>query len=178
MKGIAAFRYIIVVITVSLFSCQQTKKTEAHTEADKEVFEVSSTVDAAFSSDTLETLYAQYLGVKDALVRTDAAATQKAAETMVNSDKVSSAFPDIYTHAQKIAREEDVNLQREQFVELTRAVEAALEGDITSGKVFKQFCPMAFEGRGGYWLSNSEEIRNPYFGTVMLKCGEVKETLK
>lgn len=42
-------------------------------------------------------------------------------------------------------------------------------------KVYKQFCPMAFDDQGGYWLSDSEEILNPYFGEMMLSCGEVSK---
>ena len=37
---------------------------------------------------------------------------------------------------------------------------------------------MAFEGKGDYWYSTSEEIRNPYFGDKMLKCGRVDETIE
>ena len=44
--------------------------------------------------------------------------------------------------------------------------------------MYKQFCPMAFNDQGGYWLSNSKEVRNPYFGDKMLKCGMVKVTLE
>ena len=45
------------------------------------------------------------------------------------------------------------------------------------GVSYYQYCPMAFNDQGAYWLSKSEEIRNPYFGNKMLNCGEVKETL-
>ena len=38
-------------------------------------------------------------------------------------------------------------------------------------------CPMAFDGRGARWLQKTQETRNPYFGAVMLQCGEVIETL-
>ena len=49
-------------------------------------------------------------------------------------------------------------------------------------KLFLQHCPMAFRGRpGADWISNSEEIVNPYLGenhpdykSSMLHCGEVK----
>jgi len=43
--------------------------------------------------------------------------------------------------------------------------------------VYKQYCPMAFDGKGAFWLSSSEEIRNPYYGDKMLKCGRVEETI-
>jgi Cu(I)/Ag(I) efflux system membrane fusion protein len=44
-------------------------------------------------------------------------------------------------------------------------------------KAYYQFCPMAFDNKGAYWLSESKTIRNPYFGERMLDCGETKETL-
>jgi hypothetical protein len=37
---------------------------------------------------------------------------------------------------------------------------------------------MAFDGEGGYWLSDSKEIRNPYYGEKMLVCGNVEKTFK
>lgn len=43
-------------------------------------------------------------------------------------------------------------------------------------KLYKNYCPMALNDEGAYWLSEVEDIRNPYFGDSMLKCGEVKET--
>lgn len=43
--------------------------------------------------------------------------------------------------------------------------------------VYYQFCPMADNNKGAYWLSETTEIRNPYFGKKMMDCGETKETL-
>jgi hypothetical protein len=36
---------------------------------------------------------------------------------------------------------------------------------------------MAFNNTGGYWLSNSKEIRNPFFGDKMLKCGRIEKEI-
>ena len=44
--------------------------------------------------------------------------------------------------------------------------------------VYHQFCPMAFNDAGAYWLSRTSDIKNPYFGKKMLTCGEVKDSLK
>ncbi|WP_100627289.1 efflux RND transporter periplasmic adaptor subunit [Algoriphagus formosus] len=44
--------------------------------------------------------------------------------------------------------------------------------------VYKDYCPMAFGDEGAYWLSEKKEILNPYFGTSMLTCGEVKATYR
>ena len=43
---------------------------------------------------------------------------------------------------------------------------------------FRMFCPMAFETHGAYWLSGTEDIRNPYMGHDMLTCGSVEQKLK
>ncbi len=44
--------------------------------------------------------------------------------------------------------------------------------------IYVQHCPMADNDRGADWLSLSKEIKNPYFGSMMLKCGEVIEVIK
>jgi len=42
-------------------------------------------------------------------------------------------------------------------------------------KLYRQYCPMAFQNKGAYWLSSEKKIMNPYFGDKMLHCGVVKE---
>lgn len=45
-------------------------------------------------------------------------------------------------------------------------------------KLYVEYCPMADSDKGANWLSAEQEIRNPYFGASMLKCGEVKGEIK
>ena len=73
---------------------------------------------------------------------------------------------------------DDIETQRKAFSEMTAQIEPMLKTALSSGKVYKQFCPMAFNNTGGYWLSNNKEIRNPYFGDKMLKFGKVTETIQ
>jgi len=40
-------------------------------------------------------------------------------------------------------------------------------------QLYRVHCPMAFNNKGANWLQADKEIRNPYFGASMLKCGEV-----
>ncbi|MFW5653264.1 MAG: heavy metal-binding domain-containing protein, partial [Planctomycetota bacterium] len=35
-------------------------------------------------------------------------------------------------------------------------------------------CPMAFDDEGADWLQRQETIDNPYFGAMMLRCGEIR----
>jgi Cu(I)/Ag(I) efflux system membrane fusion protein len=43
--------------------------------------------------------------------------------------------------------------------------------------IYLMHCPMVYEDRGADWLQASEPLQNPYFGSMMLTCGEVKEAL-
>jgi Cu(I)/Ag(I) efflux system membrane fusion protein len=58
---------------------------------------------------------------------------------------------------------------------VVETVEAFGSNDHTSW--FVHFCPMAFDNAGATWLAPSEEINNPYFGSMMLRCGEVRQQL-
>jgi Cu(I)/Ag(I) efflux system membrane fusion protein len=58
---------------------------------------------------------------------------------------------------------------------VVETVEAFGSNDHTSW--FVHFCPMAFGNTGATWLAPSEEINNPYFGTMMLRCGDVRKQL-
>ena len=41
----------------------------------------------------------------------------------------------------------------------------------------RAYCPMAFDDRGAQWIQAGSTIDNPYFGAMMLRCGEVREEL-
>ncbi len=75
--------------------------------------------------------------------------------------------------------EKDLEKKRESF-EMVSGVFYDLLRTIRPNGItaYYQYCPMAFNDKGAYWLSNADSIRNPYFGKKMLTCGEVKETLK
>tara|TARA_R110000850_G_scaffold254614_1_gene380123 strand:- start:2454 stop:4202 length:1749 start_codon:yes stop_codon:yes gene_type:complete len=44
--------------------------------------------------------------------------------------------------------------------------------------MYVQHCPMADNDQGADWLSLSKEIKNPYFGSMMLKCGEIVQVIE
>ncbi|HSP13027.1 MAG TPA: DUF3347 domain-containing protein [Salegentibacter sp.] len=130
-------------------------------------------MNAEFKDENTAKTYELYVGIKDALVNTDAETTQSKAQELAGAE----ASEEVTAAAQKIAETNDVNKQREAFSELTTAMEKQLEGALASGEIYKQYCPMAFEGKGDYWFSNSKDIFNPYYGDKMLKCGRVDATI-
>jgi Cu(I)/Ag(I) efflux system membrane fusion protein len=72
----------------------------------------------------------------------------------------------------------DIEALRASFIEVSKSMIAIAEsfGPITT-PVYIQHCPMAYSNKGADWLSNKEEILNPYFGQAMLTCGEVTKTI-
>lgn len=47
-------------------------------------------------------------------------------------------------------------------------------GHLEKTTYYRTFCFMAFGDEGAFWMSRKSEIANPYLGTVMPRCGEVK----
>lgn len=78
-----------------------------------------------------------------------------------------------------ISTKTDVEEQRKNFELLSNHLIEAVElFGLTSEKAYRAYCPMAFEDEGAYWLSEFEDIKNPYFGASMLRCGENKEVFR
>ena len=48
--------------------------------------------------------------------------------------------------------------------------------ELGEAEIYVDFCPMAMNDQGAYWLSEFKNIENPYFGSAMLTCGLVKRT--
>lgn len=133
---------------------------------------------AEFKEESTAMVYQHYIDIKKALVETDAAMAQERAKELVAQLETAEVNEKFSTAARDISTTIDVNKQREAFSKLTAAMETELEGALASGEIYKQYCPMAFEGKGDYWFSNSQEIRNPYYGDKMLKCGRVEATIQ
>ena len=139
-------------------------------------------------------LLTSYYALKNALVASDsvkAATTGKELQTAAEQLKVNEIQGDtlmketartymgtIGTAAQVLTTSKTLDDQRRQFETiagelwtLTRTVQYSGE------KVYWQFCPMAFDNKGAYWMSNDTTIRNPYFGQKMLTCGSTEDSL-
>ncbi len=74
----------------------------------------------------------------------------------------------------------DINAARKAF-ETVSALIINLDKSLGhSGEqtYFEIFCPMAFDNAGAYWLQTAKKVNNPYLGTEMPRCGEVKSELK
>lgn len=121
----------------------------------------------------------EYLEIKDALIRTDGAAANDAVINLVAvvAEDAEGLAGEIRSDARAIADAEDIEGQRKRFYALSENLYSLIETGVSTRTLYRQYCPMAMDNQGAYWLSDNEEIRNPYFGSKMLKCGRITETI-
>jgi len=141
----------------------------------------------------LKVVFNDYIKLKDALVKDDS--NNGAAESKRLLDNLSkvemkllkgkeahnhwmSLEKEIKASATSISNTSKITIQRAYFKSLSSDLTNAIEVFGINEKVYHQFCPMADNNNGAYWLSKEEKVINPYFGDVMLTCGEVKQVIE
>jgi Cu(I)/Ag(I) efflux system membrane fusion protein len=132
-----------------------------------------------------------YLDLKDALVASDDQAAATHAREVVTAWERFAVIPQdndekdmfagmkssVLNGAKGTVSAGDLEKRRADFEVLSNALIALIDRyGVTGTTLYKQYCPMAFEDKGSYWISDKRQIRNPYFGTMMLSCGEVRGT--
>ncbi|MEQ1675865.1 MAG: DUF3347 domain-containing protein [Chitinophagaceae bacterium] len=140
-------------------------------------------------SASMETVLTEYLKLKNALVAgkskdaADAATSLKAALDKIGGDLMTAseqkAFADLgddtKEHAEHIGSAGgDIKHQREHFQMLSKDVYDLVKAFGTTQTLFKDYCPMV----KAIWLSETKPIKNPYYGSSMLTCGNVQETIQ
>lgn len=197
-------KIIIVFLGVmALASCgENTNKDHAHTpppatmpapQPKKEV----QTLRATFAQveppirQHIQALVAQYLRIKDALVAAEPAGVPAIAQKMLAElrgvDKSYLSFPqkeaydksaaDLRKQLEKLSTTPELAAQRVILEPLSLAVFQLAQDFGYKANLYREYCPMAFDNRGAAWLSDSDSIRNPYFGDAMLKCGTVTDII-
>ncbi|MFN8248162.1 MAG: DUF3347 domain-containing protein [Ferruginibacter sp.] len=146
-----------------------------------------------------------YLALKDAFVEGDTAKAKQQAGIFINMldslpvsdlkndsslvvESVKASIADIRSNAVSLLAQTDITEMRQDFNMITAMLYPGFFKAINyeGPKLYLQHCPMAFgEDKGADWISNSEEVVNPYLGKThpqykdeMLHCGEVKDTIK
>jgi Cu(I)/Ag(I) efflux system membrane fusion protein len=140
----------------------------------------------------LNTVFDKYIFLKDGFVQSDTKKTKQSAlevqQALLKVDMklltgdAHIQWMDISVNLDKqiklIASSGKLEDQRIGFSGFSDQLYKAVKTFGLMGKTaYYQFCPMAFDNKGAYWLSESKTIRNPYFGEKMMDCGETKETL-
>jgi Cu(I)/Ag(I) efflux system membrane fusion protein len=149
-------------------------------------------IDPAFR-DQLNQVYEKYLSFKNALVSSDPDAAlkeQHAMETALEKTDMSLLEGDAHMAWMKqlnkmnealelLDNQTDLELQRRVLAPISDALYQSISQiGIQTGTIYYQYCPMAMDNKGAFWLSELDEIANPYFGDMMLRCGETRDTIE
>ena len=176
-------RIALTLIGILILACGEKKTDQKTVTVDQE--EVSHEIaysgakrNAEFQNAEVAQVYDDYNALKIALVNTDAEAAQAIAQKLVISIEAVEVEAGLVEAAEAIAQSESINEQRAQFENLTAGIKTLVEENITSGTLYYQYCPMAFDGKGAYWIANEKKVYNPYFGDVMLNCGTVDSKIE
>ncbi len=157
----------------------------------REVQDVSDEVSEDFRAE-FTAFIEMYLEVKDALVESDFdEASAKTGQMKEQLEAIGEhrndgdahvlwmeMYGNIAGHLRPVANAGDIETLRSEFRFLSDMLVDAVKAFGIEGVVYQQYCPMAFDDEGAFWLSTEEQIKNPYLPETMLMCGEVIERIE
>jgi Cu(I)/Ag(I) efflux system membrane fusion protein len=159
----------------------------------KVVLKEEKTTISAEAKKVLQPLYKSYFELKDALTKDDFNSAKKALLELeksfgkVNMSVFKGESHKVWMNYQTELKKQTLHATHiKNIKELRMSFEPISNVMIAMTKAFNplnesayvQFCPMANSDKGANWLSKENKVVNPYFGASMIKCGEVKETIK
>ncbi|MVT07920.1 DUF3347 domain-containing protein [Chitinophaga tropicalis] len=167
-------------------------ETAKEEEAVAEVKPRFATADAKVTA-SLKPVIDHYLHIKNGLAGDNSAEVASAgkamAEAMTTVDKSAMTADekkvyaeneeDLKEHAEHISKNEgNIEHQREHFAQMSEDIYALVKAFGGGQPLYYDHCPMYDNNKGAYWLSETKEIKNPYFGGKMPTCGITKELIK
>ncbi|MBR9832394.1 DUF3347 domain-containing protein [bacterium] len=200
MKKVKLTSLMLIVfgLSISLTACggsssndHNSEEDDSHNSMENNHAETAHTETATGESTAASMVVNHYLAVKNALVEDNKDGASKAANELGTSlndlskedlseterKEMSELIEVIKEHGEHIAKSE-MDHQREHFPMLSKDISDFIEMTGFDQTIYIQYCPMFDGGKGGSWLSLSEDIKNPLFGSKMLKCGTIKETIE
>jgi hypothetical protein len=131
-------------------------------------------ISVAEASESLKKVVAAYLEIQTQLAADKIEGVKGPAASIVkDAGAMGTAGTGIVAAAQTLEQAPDLRKAREAFGKLSTAVidaaKAAGGKDLDGLKL--AYCPMARNS----WLQKEERLRNPYYGSLMLECGEFRD---
>jgi len=195
MKNI--LKFVIMGFILTFFNCKnkttvpKVKDVKLTTDKIKEEKPLINDVDVTFKAE-INNVYKAYNQLKDALIASDSVASIAAAKAVITAlDKGNMSLlkknashkiwmsqkPVLKKNLNKLIGTASLAAQRLAFLDISNSMIKLIENFGINKKVMVQFCPMADDFKGGYWLSTDTKIKNPYFGSKMLTCGSTKRII-
>jgi Cu(I)/Ag(I) efflux system membrane fusion protein len=134
------------------------------------VYSVYFVIQQALSKDDLKSAIAAAKDFKGRLSK-----IKKPEQDAAAWEKLSSELKDV--GAEFVKTGGNIVKARELFRNLSSVVYRIAKRYGSGGKIkiYRMFCPMAFDNKGAYWLQDKPEVTNPYYGSVMYRCGSKEE---
>jgi hypothetical protein len=131
--------------------------------------------------DANTSVLASYYSLKNALVAGDATlASAKSLELVKSIESTDNKIigdkdkAELLKHSTMVSKTTDIKAQREDFAPLSTAmITLAKSGKLSLDPIYVQYCPM----KKSSWLSSEKPVKNPYYGSAMLTCGKISETI-
>lgn len=193
--------YGILIIAATFESCNgsndkasaATQSTDTAKEKKQTEHNNIVTASAKTGNNSIKDIVSNYLYLKNDFTNDNSAAAAKTALALGISfkdfNKTSLTEPqkkmfeelsdDVSEHTEHIGKNAgNIKHQREHFEMLSKDIYDLVKSISTEQVLYRDFCPMYNDGKGAYWISETKEINNPYFGKKMSSCGSVKEEIK
>ncbi|WP_324024163.1 DUF3347 domain-containing protein [Maribacter sp. BPC-D8] len=185
-KSIATIALTTMMIVT--ISCKDEKKGNEVSSEEIEMNDAKKMSMSASEKVKVETILSDYFNLKDALVDDDNDKAKTLGNTLAKSlgsldqskysenklEKLAGIIADATVQSKHIS-ETDIVKQREHFKILSKDLTNMVAFTGTENTLYQQFCPM-YDG-GSAWLSKSNNIKNPYYGSKMLTCGKVQKEI-
>lgn len=184
MKNIKIQIIALVLIAATVVSCNNSSSKE-----DSAVDTTSVTSEKTeVRKDGIAPILSGYLALNNALASDDSKAAAEAGKRILdgleNVDMNSIAAnkmkqfmelaADVKENAEHIRDNAGkIDHQREHLEFLSKDILDLITLFGAPQKLYQIHCPMASNEKGADWISDSKEVKNPYFGNAMLGCGEV-----
>lgn len=140
----------------------------------------------AFEPAFVDTLIEPYLAIQKGLAGDDLEAAKKGAEHYLKAmnhaphdGEAHKEAMDLSAPAKAIVNASDIKVARAAFLNLSQEITSLVQhvGTTKATPLFVAHCPMAFDNKGGSWLQSDKTIANPYYGSMMLRCGSVQKQI-
>ncbi|MGB0743251.1 MAG: DUF3347 domain-containing protein [Opitutales bacterium] len=140
----------------------------------------------AFKPKFVDTLVDPYLSIHQGFVTDDLEAAQAGADAFLKAMKhaphegeAHEEAMDLSKPAKAISGTKDIKTARTAFLDLSRQMTSLVEhvGTTSDTPLYTAFCPMAFDNKGGQWMQSDKTVSNPYYGSMMLRCGSIKKKI-
>lgn len=196
---------VLTTLSIIAYSCNDNASTKqkeeqapapvAHAKDDNEVKVVKASftnVDAAVAA-YIKKITDNYLQIKNALINGKANEAGAAAKNMFEAfngfDKslLTADQKKVYDQQEAGLKENaehisgstgEIEHQRKHFSSMSEGMYILVKAFGGGKTLYHDHCPMAKDGKGAMWLSETKEIKNPYFGDKMMECGSVEEEIQ